>query len=152
DAEGPAVHAEHELVERLRIAAGEEQHDAGEEDEQTHESSAAIQPVDARPRPGAADEHADDEVVRDGEQPPLDEYEPARERLRVCHLEPGRIIRYVLECEGWVLVGGECAVAVEADPPGPAEHADVEVEQSPRVAAGEEDREESDHGDDGGRG
>src|SRR5205823_10362522 len=39
-----------------------------------------------------------------------------------------------------VLVGGEGAVAVEADAPGPAEHADVELEQSSRVAAGRWDR------------
>src|SRR5205823_12767655 len=53
----------------------------------------------------------------------------------------------VLEREGRVLVGAECAVAVEADAPGPAKDADVEVEQTPWVAAGEEDREEGDHAD-----
>ena len=33
--------------------------------------------------PGAADEHRDDQVVRQREQPPLHEHEPPRERLGV---------------------------------------------------------------------
>src|SRR5581483_3730247 len=124
--------------------AREEQHDPGEEDEQSHQATPAIQPVDAGPRPGAADKDRDDEIVRQREQPPLDEHEPARERLGVYDLEPGRIVRDVLQREGRIPVSTECAVTAEADAPRPTEHADVEVEQPPRVAAAEEDREEGD--------
>lgn len=90
DTEGPTVHPEHEVVERFRVTAGEEQHHAGEEDEQANKAAAAVQPVDPASRPGAANEHADDEVVRDCEQPPLDEHHPARQRVGVGDLEPGR--------------------------------------------------------------
>src|SRR6266702_423164 len=120
DAENPAVHAEHELVEGLRVAAGEEQHDAGEEDEQADEASGAPHPIvtEACPRrPVAAGKDRDDEVVRQGEQPPLDEHEPAGERLRIVDLEPRRVVGDVLETEGRVLIGAKCAVAVEADAP-----------------------------------
>ena len=72
--------------------------------EQADEAAAAIEPVDSRPCPGAADEHGDDEVVRDCEQPPLDEDESARERLGVRDFESGRIVGHVFEREGRVLV------------------------------------------------
>ena len=101
--------------------------------------------------PGAADEHGDDQVLRQREQPPLHEHEPAGERLGVLDLEPRRVVGHVLERERRVLVGAERAVAVEADAPRPAQDADVELEQPPRVAAGEEDREERDHAHDGER-
>src|SRR6266511_2662050 len=120
DAEDPAVHAEHELVEGLRVAAGEEQHDAGEEDEQADKASGAPHPIVAEAcprRPVAAGKDRDDEVVRQGEQPPLHEHEPAGERLRIVDLEPRRVVGGVLETEGRVLIGAKCAVAVEADAP-----------------------------------
>ena len=89
--------------------------------------------------------------MRESKEPPLDEHKPARERLGVLDLEPGGVVGHVLEREGRVLVGAECAVGVEADAPRPAEDADVEVEQPFWVAAGEEDREERDHADDSER-
>src|SRR5690349_10369780 len=58
---------------------------------------------------------------------------------------------HVLERERRIAISAKRAVAVEADAPAPAEHADVEVEQPSRVAAGEKDREERDHAHDGER-
>ena len=55
-----------------------------------------------------------------------------------------RVVGHVVERERRVAVGAERAVGVEGDPPRPAQHADVEVEDASRVAAGEEDREERD--------
>src|SRR5215212_3152791 len=85
--------------------------------------------------------------MRQGKQPPFYEYEPAREGLRVLDVEAGWIVGNVLERERRVLVGAQCAVAVEADAPGPAQDAEVEVEEPPRIAPGEEDREEGGHAD-----
>ena len=51
-----------------------------------------------------------------------------------------RIGRVVGQCEGRVLVGAERADRVILHPPGPPEHAHVELEDGPRVAAGEDDR------------
>ena len=98
--------------------------------------------------PGSAGEDRDDQVVRDREQPPLDEHEPARELLGIVDLQPRRVVGAVGEREGRILVGSEGAVGVEADAPRPAEHADVEVEDAAGVAAGEEDREAGDDGRD----
>src|SRR5439155_21626637 len=52
------------------------------------------------------------------------------------------------ERERRVAVGAVGMEGVEADAPPPPYDADVEVEESLRVASGEEDREEGDHGDD----
>ena len=84
--------------------------------------------------------------MRDREQPPLDEDEPARELLGILDVEPRRVRRVVGKGEGRVLVRAEGAVGVEADAPRPAEDADVEVEDPAGVAAGEEDREACDDG------
>src|SRR5215213_979498 len=144
----PAVEAHHEVEQARYVAPGEEQRDANDEHEQADQ--AAVRPrhalVRPRPRaPAAAGEDRDDDEVRDGEQPPLHEHEPARERLRVGDLQPGRVVRDVGERERRVAVGPERLVGVEADAPRPAHHADVEVEQAAWVAPGEQDREEGDH-------
>ncbi len=98
----------------------------------------------------ATDEQADDEVVRDGEQPPLDEHEAAGEVLGVGDVEPRRVVRLRAEAERRVAVGAEATVAaVVGHAPRPAEHAEVEVEEPAGVAAGEEDREERDDADHG---
>ncbi len=91
-----------------------------------------------------AEEDPHDDVVRDREQPRLDEHEPARQLLRIWDVEPRRIVGHVVERERWVPVGAKRGVRVEGDPPGPAEDAEVEVEDAARVPPGEEDREERD--------
>ena len=85
--------------------------------------------------------------MRNREQP-LDERQPVREPLRVGDLQRGRVVGRGIQREGRVAVGAERPVGVEADPPGPAQYADVEVEDPPWVAAREEDGEESDDGED----
>ena len=146
-AERPAVEADDEVEQAARVAPGEEEREAGDEDEETDEAAApAPRPVLAPPhQPAAAtDDHADDEVLRDREQPPLDEHEPPRERAGVLDRKARRVVGDVVECEWRIAVGAERSERVEADPPRPAEHADVEVEDRPWVPAGEEDREERD--------
>ena len=74
-----------------------------------------------------------------------------RPRESVCgvgDVEPRGVVGIVGERERRIPVGAERAVGVEADAPGPAQHADVEVEEPARIAAGEQDREERDDGDD----
>ena len=150
DAEDPAVEAENEVVERPRIAAGEEQRQPGEQHEQSDQAAAGgVEPavaVTRHGRPGAAGEDRDDHVLRNREQPPLDQDEAAREPLRIVDLEPRRVRRIGREREGRVLVGAEGAVGVEADAPRPAEHADVVVEDPAGIAPGEQDREARDDG------
>ena len=96
----------------------------------------------------AADEEPDDEVVRDGQQPGLDQGQAAGEVLGVGDVEPGRVVGDVGEGERRVAVGAQGVVAVVGDPPGPAEHAEVEPEDPRRVAAGDEDGEPGDDGQD----
>ena len=57
-----------------------------------------------------------------------------------------RVVGHVVERERRIAVGAERAVRVERHAPRPAEHSDVEVEDAPRVAARDEDREERDDG------
>ena len=63
-------------------------------------------------------------------------------------MERGGIVGLLVQREGRIAVGPERPVGVEEDAPGPAQDAEVEVEDPARVAAGEEDREERDHGQD----
>ena len=57
--------------------------------------------VGARREPrAAADEHGDDQVLRDGQQPPLHEHEPARQPLRVLDVERRRVVRLVGSANG----------------------------------------------------
>ena len=150
DARNPAVEPEHEVEDPARVARREEQRDTGEE----HEDSDQAGLVARRPRRGrtardgrvapAAEEDPDDDVLRDREEPPLHEHEPARQPLRVRDVEPRRVVRHVVERERRVAIGAERGVRVEGDPPRPAQHAEVEVEDAARVAAREEDREERD--------
>ena len=79
DAEDQTVHPEHELVEGLRVAAGKEQHDAAKKMSRPTRppSSTSNRCRGRRRRPVAAGKDRDDEVVRQGEKPPLDEHEPA---------------------------------------------------------------------------
>ena len=148
DAEDPAVHAEHEVVDRLRVTGGEQQdhgRDQHHQPDQAPEGEEGPLVAAAPHGPAGAGEDRDDEVVRDGQQPPLDERQSSRELLRVFDLEAGRVVRDVLERERGVPVGAEGAVGVEADAPAPAQHADVEVEQAAGIASGEQDREQRDY-------
>jgi hypothetical protein len=92
-------------------------------------------------------EEGDDDVMRDREQPPLDQDKATGQALGVGDLQARRVIRDRLKGERRVAVGAERAVRVEGDPPGPAQHTDVEIEEPARVALGEQDREEGDNAD-----
>ena len=96
------------------------------------------------PEPGAAGEDADDDQVRDREDP-LDEREPAREPLRVLDRERRRIVRHLGERERRIAVGADRVRRVVVDAPRPAQHSDVEVEEAARVAASDEDRDPRHH-------
>ena len=74
----------------------------------------------------------------------LDQDQAAGEAFGVGDVEFGRVVGPG-QRERRVAVRAEGGVGVEPDPPAPAQHADVEVEQRARVAAGEQDREAGDH-------
>ena len=86
---------------------------------------------------GTADQDSDDEQVGEDEKP-LDEHEPPGELLRVGDVEGGRV-GHRPQGERRVAVGAEGEVAVVADAPGPAQDADVEVEQATGIAPGQQD-------------
>ena len=88
----------------------------------------------------AAGEHADDDVLRDGQQPPFHQRQPAGQPLRVLRLQVSGISGVLGQREGRVPVGAERADRVVLHPPGPPQHAHVELEDRPRVAAGDHDR------------
>jgi hypothetical protein len=90
---------------------------------------------------------SDDDQLRDGQQPRLDQNQPTREVFGIGDVEVGRVVR-AGQRKGWVAICAEGAVGVESDPPVPAQHTDIEVEQRARIAAGEQDGEASDHGGD----
>ena len=80
----------------------------------------------------------------DGQQPRLDQHQAVGEMLGVVDVEVGRVVGPG-QGERWVAVGADGGGGVEADPPAPAQHADVEVEQGAWIAAGEQDGEAGDH-------
>ena len=69
----------------------------------------------AAPGAGASGEDADHEVVRQREQPPLDQDQTAGELGRIRDLEPRRVVRVVGEAERRVAIGAERVVGVEGD-------------------------------------
>ena len=75
DARDPAVESEDEVEDASRIARGEEKRHGGEEDERADEACLETDGPDPvsrfRCRVAAAEEDPDDDVVGDGEQPPL---------------------------------------------------------------------------------
>ena len=75
----PAVEAHDQVEDVARIAAGEEQHNGGDEDEDADQADVR-DPVGLFGMPSpppAAFEDADDESMGDHEKPPLDQHEPA---------------------------------------------------------------------------
>jgi hypothetical protein len=75
DPQHPPVHAEHEVEDLPWILAGRQQHDRGDQRQNPDEADTArievrpaVLPCEQDTRPG---EQADDDVVRDGQQPPL---------------------------------------------------------------------------------
>ena len=146
DARDPAVEPEHEVEDAAGIAPGEDEREAGEEDEQADEAARERRPTPVvrprcRERP-ASDHDRDQQVLRDRQEPPLDEHEAAREVLGILDVQRRRVVGRLVEGERRVPVGAQGAVRVEGDPPRPAEDADVEVEDPPRIPPGDEDREE----------
>ena len=83
----PAVEPEREVEDSARIPGGEEQHHTREQDEHADEpETGAPRPVvgmRGRGGPTPTDEDSDDDIVRDGEQPPLHEHEAARQLVGV---------------------------------------------------------------------
>ena len=150
DPRHPPIEAEHEVEETARIPRHEQERYSGEEHERP-DQTAAVPPMPPAPvlssagsGASTAEEDSEQDVVRDREQPPLHEHEPARESLRVSDVESGRVVGRLVERERRVAVGAQRAVRVERHAPSPAQYAEVEVENAPRVAAGEQDREEGD--------
>ena len=91
---------------------------------------------------------SDDQVVRDRQQPPLDQHQPTGKRCGVDDIQRCRIVGCGAEGERRILVGAETATGgVVGHPPRPAEHTAGEVEQRTRVAAGEQDAEPGNDGD-----
>jgi hypothetical protein len=84
--------------------------------------------------------------MRYGEQP-RGQGQPPWWRLVRGELQAGRMIRVVGEGEGWIGVGSQCLVAVVADTPGPAQHAEVVGADRFGVPAGEQHRRIGDHGE-----
>ena len=82
--------------------------------------------------------------MRDRQQPPLHQHQSAGQLVGIGDLEVRGEVRALLQAERRVVVGAQPAVRVVGDPPGPAQHADVEVEDRPGVAAGEQDRDQRD--------
>ena len=82
--------------------------------------------------------------MRDGQQP-LHEDQPPGQPLGIGDVQVRRVVRHVGQGERRIAVGAQGPVAVVVHAPGPAHDPDVEVEQRPRIAAGEQDREERDH-------
>ena len=100
---------------------GEEQRHAREEDENPDQpglvADAPGPVVRARGRVApAAEKDADDDVVRDREEPRLHEHEAARQPLRIGDVEPRRVVGHVVERERRIAVGTECRVGVETRP------------------------------------
>src|SRR6266511_2708192 len=142
-AQDPAIEAEDEGVKAARITLGEEQRepdDQRQEPDQTRERRCevpAVRPLD--PERSAADEHPGDQELWN-RQHPLDQRQTAQQRAWVGNVERRRIVRLRVEGERRVAVCPERAVAVVRHAPRPSQHAEVEVEDASRVAAGHEDR------------
>ena len=150
DPHHPPVEAEHEVEEPAGIPRRKQERDSCEQHENP-DQPAAVPPVPPAVilsltgrGAGATDEDPDQDVLGDCEQPPLHEHEPSREPLRVRDGECRRVVGLLVECERRVPVGTQRPVRVVRDAPGPAQHAEVEVEDASRVATGEQDREEGD--------
>src|SRR5579862_191933 len=137
DADDPAVRAHDDVEDVPRVAVLEEQQQRRDEDEQPDDPAAVAAPPEA-----AARQQARDRELRYADQPPPDQRQPAPLPLRVVDLDPGRVGRHDLQRERRILIGAERRVAVERDAPAPAKDAEVEPEQSTRIAAGEEHEEE----------
>ncbi len=61
----------------------------------------------------------------------------------------GGVRKLLAQAERRVRIGADAASGgVEADPPAPPQHAEVELEQPSGVPAGEQDRDAGHHGDD----
>ena len=97
DAEHPAVEAEHEIEDLLRVPVLEQQQDAGDKHEDADQSE----------RPSGPGEDSRDTKMRDAEQPPPDQREAAAQVLRVVDLESRRVLGHISERERRVLVGSE---------------------------------------------
>ncbi|ODA72721.1 hypothetical protein APS67_003020 [Streptomyces sp. AVP053U2] len=138
-AQHPAVQPEHQIEQTARVAPGGGQGDAGEQGEQPDETTAEPAHADA------AEKEAQDQVVRDGQEPPLHQDEAAGELSGVRQLPARRIAGDVGERERRIAVGAQSTVGVIGHSPIPPQYTGGEIEEGSRVAAGEENREERRH-------
>jgi hypothetical protein len=149
DPEHPAVEAEHQVEDRARIAAADQQRHG------RHQHQQADQAVpDPTAEPGDPADHAPahedpgDQVLGKAGDPPSDQRQALALMLWIGDLETGRVIRLVGQGERWVEVGAVRGVGVEGDPPGPAHDPEVEVEETARVATAAGDDDEGRRGGD----
>ena len=66
----PAVEPEHEVGDRARVGAVEEQHEHGDEDEDRDQAEARRPGIVRRESGGGAEEEPGDDVLRNPQQPP----------------------------------------------------------------------------------
>src|SRR5688572_590167 len=136
----PAVHPHDEVEDRLRVPAPDGEHHGGDEGEEGDQPGPTGHPPGTHPPdtpPAGEDRHH--QIVRQGQQPPLDEDEPSGEVLGIVDREGGRIVRLRAEAERWVAIGAESADGVEGHAPRPAHDAEIEVEDRAGIPAGEDD-------------
>jgi hypothetical protein len=62
-----------------------------------------------------ADKRADDEILREGEQP-LDQRQPTIQLLRVLKVQPRRVVGDIGESERWIPVGSQGRITVKSSP------------------------------------
>jgi hypothetical protein len=86
-------------------------------------------------------EDPDDDVLRNREQPPLDEHKASRKALGILDFKRRGVVGRT-ESERWIAIRPVRGEGIEADSPRPAQDTGVEVEDAVRIAPCEEDREE----------
>src|SRR5271165_3122324 len=86
--------------------------------------------------PPGGEERQDHHVLRDNQQPPLDQYQSSAQMFGVVDRQVGWIIRLRLQAERRVLVSAHHRQRVEGHPPAPTLDTDTEVEQSAGVFPG----------------
>lgn len=92
DTEDPAVQAQQKVEQPLRVSAAEQEGDACHNDKEPDQAAADFEDILAiaeirRPPDQAADEEADDQIVRDRQQPPFDEDKAPRKLAGISNIE-----------------------------------------------------------------
>ena len=118
----PAVDADDDVEQRARVAAGEQQDEAGDEDQDAEQRDpggclvAGAPVVPGGPPQGhVGGDQGDDDQLRDGQQPRLDQDQSAGEVFGVVDVEVGGVVGPG-QRERWVPVGADGAGGVERRP------------------------------------